>query len=195
MSYDWLLVGLGNPGNGYAMNRHNIGFMVVDALLSGPAMFKSKYKSHIAEAQVGGMRTLLMKPQTFMNISGEAVREVAAFYKIEPERIAVFHDELDLPPGQLRIKQGGGHGGHNGLKSIDAHLGTKDYWRLRLGIGHPGHKDEVSPYVLSDFSKADQNTWLPDFIGAVTRELPAFLKGDDSLMMTRVNEFMKPAKA
>lgn len=194
MSYDWLLVGLGNPGNGYAMNRHNIGFMVIDAL-SGPAMFKSKYKSHFAEAQLGGQRTLLLKPQTYMNLSGEAVREVATFFKIDPERIAVFHDELDLLPGQLRIKKGGGHGGHNGLKSIDAHLGTKDYWRLRLGIGHPGHKDEVSPYVLSDFSKADQNGWLPDFIGSVSKELPSFLKGDDALMMTRVNEFMKPPKA
>lgn len=189
MSYDWLIVGLGNPGAQYAGHRHNIGFMVVDTIADGS--FKTKFKSLIAEETIKGNRVLLQKPQTFMNLSGEAVREAATFYKIPTERVVVIHDELDLPPGQLRIKQGGGNGGHNGLRSLDAHLDSVDYWRLRCGIGHPGDKDRVSPYVLSDFSKQERETWLPEFLGLVVKHLPEFLDGNAAKMMTRVAEGMK----
>lgn len=184
MSYDWLLVGLGNPGAKHAADRHNIGFMVVDTLANDA--FKPKFKSLAEDINIGGKRVLLLKPQTFMNLSGEAVREAASFYKIPEERIAVVHDDLDLEPGQLRIKQGGGNGGHNGLRSLDAHLDSVDYWRLRCGIGHPGHKDRVNPYVLSPFSKEERETWLPEFLGLIAKHLPEFLNGDPAKMMTRV---------
>ena len=189
MSYDWLIVGLGNPGTSYAGHRHNIGFMAVDTIANGT--FTSKFKSLISEETIAGHRVLLMKPQTFMNVSGDAVREAAAFYKIPEDKIAVIHDELDLEPGQLRIKQGGGNGGHNGLRSLDAQLPSVNYWRLRCGIGHPGHKDRVSPYVLSDFAKEERETWLPEFLGCVAKYLPEFLNGDPAKMMTRVAEAMK----
>lgn len=184
-----MFVGLGNPGAGYAGHRHNIGFMLADRL-AGPAMFKSKFKGHIAETTIGGNRVLILKPQTYMNLSGESVREAATFYKIDNERIVVAHDELDLDPGQLRIKRGGGNGGHNGLRSMDAHMGV-DYWRLRMGIGHPGDKDRVSPYVLSDFSKEEQKTWVPDFLDACERALQLFLAGEPEKMMSKVALDMK----
>ncbi len=189
-TYDWLIVGLGNPGSSYALNRHNIGFMAVDTLAESVS-WKSKYKGLIADMNLDGQHLLLLKPQTFMNLSGDSVRDVAGFYKIPPEKIAVLYDELDLPPGTLRIKKGGGSGGHNGIRSMDQQLGTQDYWRLRCGIGHPGDKDMVSPYVLSNFPKTDMNGWLPDFLGAVTDNLPHFLNGKPDDMMTRVAEAMK----
>lgn len=154
----WMFVGLGNPGAKYVNNRHNIGFMIVDAIADGAVNFppyRRKFESEISEAPVTGAKVLLMKPQTFMNESGRAVGAAAKFYKIPPERIVVFHDELDLKPGEVRVKKGGGNAGHNGLKSIQAHLGTPDFWRVRIGIGHPGERDQVSHYVLSDFAKAD----------------------------------------
>ncbi|MCB1562073.1 MAG: aminoacyl-tRNA hydrolase [Alphaproteobacteria bacterium] len=162
----WLFVGLGNPGAKYAHNRHNIGFMVVDAIADGAVNFPSyrkKFEAEISEASVAGTKVLLMKPQTFMNESGRAVGAAAKFYKIPPERIVVFHDELDLKPGEVRVKKGGGNAGHNGLKSIQAHLGTPDFWRVRIGIGHPGDRNQVSNYVLSDFAKSEQ-AWVDDVL-------------------------------
>ena len=152
-----LIVGLGNPGREYETTRHNIGFRWVDELARGQKLsFKSEAKFHglvargQASEQVRGHEVLLLKPQTFMNVSGRSVAAVAQFYKIEPAEILVVHDELDLLPGVARLKMGGGHGGHNGLKDIIAHLDTKDFWRLRFGIGHPGDRDQVSDYVLHD---------------------------------------------
>lgn len=148
-----LIVGLGNPGREYESTRHNAGFWWVDELARIHKLsFKSEIKFHglTARGQLHGHEMLLLKPQTFMNVSGRAVSALAQFYKIEPAQILVVHDELDLPPGAARLKLGGGHGGHNGLKDIIAHLGTKDFWRLRLGIGHPGERTEVVNYVLND---------------------------------------------
>lgn len=149
-----LLVGLGNPGAEYAAHRHNAGFMVLDAIAQahGFPAWKKKFSGLYAERD----GVVLLKPLTFMNLSGQSVGEAARFYKVQPERIVVFHDELDVAPGDVRIKQGGGSAGHNGLKSLTAHLGGPDYWRVRIGIGHPGHRDQVSDYVLSNFSKADK---------------------------------------
>lgn len=150
----YLIVGLGNPGTQYRFNRHNIGFLAVDSLhgtYGATAFQKNKWNGQMAEGQIAGNKVIFLKPQTYMNLSGPAVSGVANFYKIPLSKIIVIHDDLDLAPGDVRIKNGGGHGGHNGLKSLDAHMG-KDYWRLRIGIGHPGIKDMVSGYVLSNFS-------------------------------------------
>jgi PTH1 family peptidyl-tRNA hydrolase len=149
-----ILVGLGNPGAEYAKNRHNAGFMAVDAIADAqnfPA-WRKKFSGVITEKS----GVVLVKPQGYMNLSGQCVGEVVRFYKMELGRLVVFHDELDLPCGTVRIKQGGGSAGHNGLKSITAHLDSPDYWRVRLGIGHPGHRDQVSDYVLHDFSKPER---------------------------------------
>lgn len=162
----WLFVGLGNPGDKYQGHRHNVGFMVVDAIQSAfPNMpsFKSKFQGQFAEGRIGNAKALLLKPETYMNESGQSVAKAAKFYKIPPENIIVFHDELDVAPNSVRIKQGGGNAGHNGLKSIQAHLGTADFWRVRIGIGRPEHKGQVSNYVLSDFSKAEKE-WLEPLV-------------------------------
>jgi PTH1 family peptidyl-tRNA hydrolase len=148
-----LIVGLGNPGREYETTRHNVGFWWVEELAREQKLsFKSESKFHglTARGQLHGHEVLLLKPQTFMNVSGRSVGALVQFYKIEPAEMLVVHDELDLPPGVARLKTGGGHGGHNGLKDIIAHLGTKDFWRLRIGIGHPGDRAEVSDYVLGD---------------------------------------------
>ena len=173
-----LFVGLGNPGAKYAANRHNIGFMALDRIAAdhGFGPWKSAFKAQVAEGRLGSRKVLLLKPQTFMNLSGEAVQAAAAFYKIPPEDITVFHDELDLAPGKMRLKQGGGHAGHNGLRSIHAHLGEA-YGRVRLGIGHPGHKDRVAAYVLHDFAKADGD-WLDDLMRGLSDGAPALAEGD-----------------
>ena len=158
-----LLVGLGNPGAKYAHHRHNIGAMALEAILqrfSLPA-YKQAYKGLFTSGEIGGEKVYLLFPQTFMNLSGEAVQAAASFYKIPPAQVYVFHDELDLAPGKVRIKKGGTDGGHNGLKSVTQHLGTADYWRVRLGIGHPGNKELVNPYVLSDFTKAER-IWVAE---------------------------------
>lgn len=185
----YLIVGLGNPGDKYKGNRHNAGFMAVDqiALNNMFPNFKSKFQGEISEGRIAGQRVALLKPQTYMNDSGQSVRKAADFYKIPPEKIIVFYDELDLAPGKIKIKQGGGSGGHNGIKSMDAHLGDKDYWRVRLGIGHPGDKSRVSGYVLSDFSKEEQK-WLPDFIYALSKNIDYMVEGNHSDYMTRVHE-------
>ena len=182
-----LVTGLGNPGSRYAGNRHNIGFMAVDEIARDPAFspFSKKFSGEIAEGVIDGEKIVLLKPLTFMNESGRSVGEAARFFKIEPKDVVVIHDELDLAPGRVRVKTGGGHGGHNGLRSIDAHLGTRDYKRVRLGIGHPGHKDQVSPYVLSDFHKVDRE-WLDPLIEDVRRYFPLIVKGDDALFMNRL---------
>ncbi|WP_061931635.1 aminoacyl-tRNA hydrolase [Aureimonas sp. AU22] len=181
-----LMVGLGNPGAQYAGNRHNIGFMAVDEIARRPGFspWSKKFQGEIAEGQVGSEKVLLLKPQTFMNESGRSVQAAAAFYKIAPAQIVVFHDELDLPPAKVRVKIGGGHGGHNGLRSIDAHLG-KDYRRVRLGIGHPGSKERVNPHVLGDFAKVDRE-WLEPLLEAVARNAEALVAGEDAVFMNKV---------
>ncbi|MCO6185461.1 aminoacyl-tRNA hydrolase [Rhizobium sp. L1K21] len=181
-----IIAGLGNPGAKYAGNRHNIGFMAVDAIhRKGPfGSWSRKFKAEIAEGEVDGEKVLLMKPDTFMNLSGEAVGEAMRFYKLSPADIIAIHDELDLPPGKVRIKTGGGHGGHNGLKSLDAHCG-KDYKRLRLGIGHPGAKELVHNHVLGDFSKADQ-AWLDPLLDDIALNVGLLLEGDGSKFMNKL---------
>lgn len=183
----WLLVGLGNPGDKYAGNRHNIGFMAVDAIARayniGP--FKAKHQGLQAEGRIGEHKVVLLKPETYMNESGRSVGAAAKFYKIPPARIVVFHDELDLAPAKIRVKTGGGNAGHNGLRSMDAHLGTPDYVRVRMGIGHPGDKDRVHGYVLSDFAKAERN-WLEPYIDAIADYVPLLLDGKETDFMSKV---------
>ncbi|QDL91565.1 aminoacyl-tRNA hydrolase [Paroceanicella profunda] len=173
-----LLVGLGNPGGQYARNRHNIGFMAVDRIADdhGFAPWRAKFQGAATEGRLGAEKVLLLKPSTFMNLSGQSVSEAMRFYKLTPDDVTVFHDELDLAPAKLRCKTGGGHAGHNGLRSIHAHIGDA-YHRVRLGIGHPGHKDRVSGYVLGDFAKADAD-WLEDLLRGISDGAPALAEGD-----------------
>lgn len=181
-----LIVGLGNPGAKYARNRHNIGFLAVEEIAqrNGFPAFREKFKGLVAEGTIGGERVLILKPQTYMNDSGESVEAAAQFYKIEPADITVIYDELDLMPGKARIKRGGGNGGHNGLRSIDPRIGP-DYRRVRLGIGHPGHKDRVMPWVLGDFSKADL-VWLEPLLGTLADNADLLVKGDDNTLMNKL---------
>ncbi len=173
-----LFVGLGNPGAKYAGNRHNIGFMALDRIAAdhGFPPFRAKFQGQVSEGRLGALRVVLLKPDTFMNLSGQSVRAAADFYKIAPADIVVFHDELDLAPGKVRVKEGGGHAGHNGLRSVHAHIGDA-YGRVRLGIGHPGHKDRVADYVLSDFAKADQG-WIDDLLLGLSDGAAALAAGD-----------------
>ncbi len=173
-----LIAGLGNPGAKYAQNRHNIGFMAVDRIAEdhGFAPWRQKFQGLVSEGRLGGEKVLLLKPSTYMNRSGQSVGEAMRFYKLAPAELIVIHDELDLAPGKLRLKQGGGHAGHNGLRSIHAHLGP-DYQRLRLGIGHPGHKDRVAAYVLSDFARADRD-WLDDLLRGISDGADKLAAGD-----------------
>ena len=181
-----LWVGLGNPGAKYAGNRHNIGFMALDriAVDHGFAPWRGKFQGSLTEGKFGSEKVLLLKPETFMNLSGQSVGEAMRFYKLAPDDVTVFHDELDLAPGKVRVKTSGGHAGHNGLRSIHAHIGA-DYHRVRLGIGHPGHKDRVAPYVLSDFAKADQD-WLDDLLRGLSDGAPDLAKGDSGRFMNAV---------
>lgn len=181
-----LLVGLGNPGGKYARNRHNVGYMAVDAIARahGFGPWRGKFQGQIAEGRLGSEKVLLLKPETYMNLSGDSVRAAAAFYKLAPADIVVFHDELDLAPGKVRVKLGGGTAGHNGLRSIGAHLGP-DFLRVRLGIGHPGHKDRVTPHVLGDFSKADED-WLADLLDGIADGAPALAEGDHAGFLNRI---------
>ncbi|MCF8483367.1 MAG: aminoacyl-tRNA hydrolase [Rhodospirillum sp.] len=187
-----LVVGLGNPGSRYAGNRHNIGFMAVVSLARrhGISLFRKKFQGQVADGVIAGTRVLLLMPETFMNLSGQSVGEAARFHKIPVEDVIVLHDELDLPPGKVKVKQGGGHGGHNGLRDIDAHLGTS-YHRIRLGIGHPGHKDRVHGYVLGDFAKADE-AWLGPLLDAVSDQFPLMLAGRPSDFMSKVAAATRP---
>lgn len=182
-----LLVGLGNPGPNYEKNRHNIGFMAADEIHRRHGAFspwKSRFQAQVAEGTLEGEKILLMKPMTFMNESGRAVGEAARFYKIPVEDIVVLYDELDLPPGKFRMKAGGGHGGHNGLRSISAHM-SDAYRRVRLGIGHPGHKDRVVPWVLGNFSKADHD-WLDPLLEAIADNAAMLAKGQDNQFANKV---------
>lgn len=190
-----LLVGLGNPGGTYARNRHNIGFMAADVIVRRHsfAAWRSKFQGQWSEGTIDGEKVAVLKPETYMNLSGQAVAAAARFLKIANSDIVVLHDELDLPPGKVRVKKGGGAGGHNGLKSIDAHLGN-DYWRVRLGIGHPGHKDLVTAWVLNDFAKADVS-WLIPLLDAVAGELPLLLAGNEGAFMNRLAQAVPAAKS
>ncbi len=187
----FLLIGLGNPGTRYAHNRHNIGFMAVDAIAEkyGFPNWSQKFQGHTAEGKIGTHKVFLLKPQTFMNLSGESAGALARFYKIPLENIIVFHDELDLPLAKVRVKCGGGNGGHNGLKSLDAHLG-QDYWRVRMGIGHPGDKDMVSPYVLSDFSKEEAPA-IETLCTSSAKHIDLLLARDDAGFMNKITLDMK----
>jgi PTH1 family peptidyl-tRNA hydrolase len=181
-----IFVGLGNPGAKYAGNRHNIGFMAVDCIAAdhGFGPWRSKFRGQVAEGVLGGRKVLLLKPETYMNLSGEAVQQAMAFYKLAPGDVTVFHDELDIPPGRVRVKQGGGHAGHNGLRSIHAAIGDA-YGRVRLGIGHPGRKELVAHYVLHDFGKADQD-WLDDLLQGLSDGAPHLAAGDATRFLNAV---------
>ena len=190
-----LIVGLGNPGLRYAKNRHNVGFVAVDAVARrhGFPAFRDRFKGELSEGQLGGEKRLLLKPQTFMNASGEAVLAAASFYKIPPSEIVVIHDELDLRPGKLRVKKGGGSAGHNGLRSIDALLGS-DYWRVRIGVGHPGVKELVLPYVLQNFPADEIKEWVGPLLDAVAETMPLLLADDAQAFMSEVaRRFTPPA--
>ncbi|HPG03947.1 MAG: aminoacyl-tRNA hydrolase [Rhodoblastus sp.] len=188
-----LFVGLGNPGRQYARNRHNIGFMAIEQIARAHnfAPFRARFQGRVSEGQIGGEKVILLEPETYMNESGRAVGEAARFYKIGLDGIAVFHDELDLAPGKCRVKIGGGAAGHNGLRSIDAHLG-KDYRRIRLGIGHPGDKNLVHSYVLNDFGKSEEG-WVETLCDAVARNAALIAKGDDATFQNRVHLAMDAA--
>jgi len=191
-----LVVGLGNPGARYARNRHNIGFMAVEAIARrhGLPGFRNRFKGGLAEGPIDGERRLLLKPQTFMNASGESVVEAAWFFKIPPSEIVVIHDEIDLRPGKLRVKRGGGNAGHNGLRSIDALLGP-DYWRVRIGIGHPGIKELVRPYVLQNFPGEEMTLWVEALLGAVAETIALLLSGAPEAFMSEVARRFAPPDA
>jgi PTH1 family peptidyl-tRNA hydrolase len=182
-----LWVGLGNPEPGMAHQRHNVGFMAVDRIAHrhGFGPWRQKFRGLIAEGSVGGAKVLALKPLTYMNASGESVQAAAAFYKLAPGDIAAFHDELDLAPGKVRVKRGGGAAGHNGLRSMDRQLGSPDYWRVRLGIGHPGDKARVLGHVLGDFHKSDQ-AWLDAMLDAVADAAPLLAEDRAEDVMTKV---------
>jgi PTH1 family peptidyl-tRNA hydrolase len=182
-----LFAGLGNPGAQYALHRHNIGFMTVDAIaaLYGFGAWKTRFQGLASEGRIGDHKVTLLKPATFMNDSGRSVGEALRFFKLDPATaLTVFYDELDLEPMKLRVKHGGGAAGHNGIRSIDAHVGN-DYTRVRLGIGHPGHKDRVTGHVLGNFAKVEMEP-LADLLGAVAAEVPWLLAGDEARFMNEV---------
>ena len=195
-----LFVGLGNPGKKYTNNRHNIGFMALNQIANDHSFspWKNKFQGQITDGKLGDEKVILLKPDTFMNLSGQSVSETIKFYKIKIEDIIVFHDELDLAPAKLRVKISGGHAGHNGLRSIHQHIGA-DYHRVRMGIGHPGHKDRVANYVLSDFAKNDQN-WLQDLLFGIS-DGAIYLANNDAgkfmnaVAMRTVPQREKPTKS
>ena len=182
-----IFAGLGNPGATHALQRHNVGFMAADVIHDmyrfGP--WKLRFQGLVAEGQVGGDKLLLLKPATYMNDSGRSVGEALRFYKLGPDALTVVYDELDLAPGKVRVKTAGGAAGHNGIRSIDAHVGP-EYRRVRIGIGHPGHKDRVLGHALGNFAKAEAAGWVPDVLGAVAAELPWLVAGDDARFMNEV---------
>ncbi|NOX73741.1 MAG: aminoacyl-tRNA hydrolase [Alphaproteobacteria bacterium] len=190
-----LYVGLGNPGAKYAANRHNIGYRAVERVAGdhGFSPWKGKFQAALSEGRLGGEKVILLKPETFMNLSGQSVGAAMRFYKLEPADVTVFHDELDLAPGKLRVKTGGGHAGHNGLRSLHQHIGP-DYARVRIGIGHPGHKDRVAGYVLHDFARADQG-WIEDILCGISDGIGELAKGDASRFMNAVALRVAPPRS
>ncbi|WP_336288204.1 MULTISPECIES: aminoacyl-tRNA hydrolase [unclassified Bartonella] len=187
----WLIAGLGNLGSHYQNNRHNIGFMAVDAIYQSFSFspWSKKFQAEISNGLINGEKTFLIKPQTFMNLSGQAIGEILRFYKLELKNLIVIYDELDLPPGTVRVKIGGGSNGHNGIKSIDAHCGA-DYCRVRLGIGHPGSKELVHQHVLGNFTKSDQE-WLLPLLNTLAKNIPLLVKGDSGLFINEISRVMK----
>jgi PTH1 family peptidyl-tRNA hydrolase len=189
-----LIVGLGNPGVKYAQNRHNIGFMAVDAIAEacGFGPWRTKFNAQLSEGRLGDEKVSLLKPMTYMNRSGQPVGEAVRFYKLTPADVTVIHDDLDLAPGKCRVKQCGGHAGHNGLRSIHEHIGDA-YGRVRLGIGHPGDKAQVSDYVLHDFGSGDRD-WLEPLIAGMASAAPRLVNGDGSEFMNAVALAVKPER-
>ena len=190
-----LFVGLGNPGPKYAGHRHNIGFMAIDRIAAdhGFGPFRAKFQGRVCEGRLGAETVVLLRPETFMNDSGRSVNEAMRFYKMESTDVTVFHDEIDLAPGKLKWKAGGGHAGHNGLRSIHQHLGPH-YDRVRMGVGHPGHKDKVPGYVLHDFAKADQG-WLDDMLRGVSDGAEALAAGDTGRFLNAVALRLTPPRS
>ncbi len=190
-----LLVGLGNPGAKYAQNRHNIGFMAMDRIADdhGFAPWRSRFQGLVAEGRIGSDKVTLLKPETFMNLSGQSVGEAMRYLKLTPADVVVFHDEIDLAPGKVRLKTGGGHAGHNGLRSIHGHIGP-EYDRVRLGVGHPGHKDAVPGYVLRDFPKADQD-WLDDEMRGISDGIAHLVAGDGARFLNAIALRTAPARS
>jgi PTH1 family peptidyl-tRNA hydrolase len=198
----WLVVGLGNPGRDYEATRHNAGFLALERLAGAGVSFSNKFHGEFAQTELGGEKCLLLKPQTYMNNSGRAVQAAMAFYKLAPENVIVIYDELDLPPGKLRIKQGGGANGHNGIKDIDAAIG-QNYWRIRIGIGHPlrqganetcsGTKGEVHDYVLGRFSKEDREV-TATLLASLATHFPLFWQHSPAGLMSKIVEELAPPK-
>lgn len=189
-----LVVGLGNPGKEYANNRHNIGFMAIDHVVRRYSFstFRSKFQGEIAHGTIGITRVLALKPKTFMNESGRCVKAVMDFYKIPSKNVIVIHDEIDLVGGKVRVKIGGGHAGHNGLRSIDAHVGP-EFVRVRIGVGHPGTKDKVASHVLKDFAKSERN-WVEKTVDAVGEFIPFLVVGDHVTFMSKVASIFSPSR-
>ena len=181
-----LLVGLGNPGAGYARNRHNIGFMATDEIvrLHFFSNYRRKFEGHLAEGELAAEKIVVVKPNTFMNDSGRSVGAAVSFYKLVSENVIVFHDEIDLTAGKVRVKRGGHHAGHNGLRSIHKHIG-ENYARVRFGVGHPGHRDRVAGHVLKDFAKSDQD-WLGKVLYGAAENIELLIRGNDNEFMNRV---------
>jgi PTH1 family peptidyl-tRNA hydrolase len=190
-----VIVGLGNPGSSYAGHRHNIGYRAVEAIHDRHrfAPWRERWRSLVAEGTLAGRKVLLMKPATYMNLSGDAVGEATRFYKVPNADVVAIHDELDLPPAKVRIKAGGGDGGHNGLRSLSAHLGP-DYRRIRIGIGHPGHKDLVSSYVLHDFAKADAE-WIDPLLASLAANAAMLAEDKDAALASRLHLDLQRASA
>jgi PTH1 family peptidyl-tRNA hydrolase len=187
-----LLVGLGNPGPDYAGHRHNIGFVALDAICArhrfAPA--RKKFRGLIAEGEIGGLKVLALKPQTYMNESGQSVGEAARFHKIAPADVIVVHDEIALAVGKLRVKTGGGNAGHNGLRSVDAHIGP-GYRRLRIGVGHPGDPERVKDFVLQDFTKSER-PYFETLVAAIAEAAPLLVAGEDAAFMSKVQHAVNP---
>lgn len=189
-----LVVGLGNPGPKYEGNRHNIGFMAADEIARrhGFGAARARFHGLAAEGTIAGEKIVLLKPQTYMNDSGRSVAAAMQFYKLSPENVIVIYDEIDLPFGKVRVKRGGGHGGHNGIRDVDACIGP-EFWRVRLGVGHPGHKDLVHHYVLNDFTKAEREG-ARKMIEAVAEALPILIGGDENGFMNKVTVTLNPPR-
>jgi len=181
-----IFIGQGNPGVKYAGNRHNLGFMAVEAIAEahGFGPWRSKFQAEVSEGRIGGVKTLLLKPQTFYNETGRSLAETLRFFKLDADAVTVFHDEIDLAPGRIRVKRGGGHSGNNGMRSIISHVGA-DVRRIRMGVGHPGDKSKVMPYVLADFP-ASERDWRDALLDAISRSVTFLVEGDDERFQTEV---------